>query len=153
MSKLGDESCVLWVFEEKYVVRRRHCSVLWQQQMAGPYQAPLLIMLVIYVINSLVCGRSRHGFKKCIILSYWVNFCYDNALRWMPQDFTDCKSALVQVMAWCCQATSHYLSQCWPSSVSLYCITRPQWVNRLKCEQNGWHFADDFSSTGPAHVK
>ena len=32
-------------------------------------------------------------------------------------------------MACCCQATSHYLSQCWPGSVS-YSITRPQWVNR-----------------------
>ena len=28
----------------------------------------------------------------------------------------DYKSALVQVMAWCHQATSHYLSQCWPRS-------------------------------------
>ena len=27
---------------------------------------------------------------------------------------------LVQVMVWCCQATSHYLSQCWLRSVSAY---------------------------------
>ena len=32
-------------------------------------------------------------------------------------------------MAWCRQATSHYLSQCWPRSVSPYGITRPQRVN------------------------
>ena len=32
-------------------------------------------------------------------------------------------------MAWCCQATSHYLSQCWPRSLSPYGITRPQRVN------------------------
>ena len=32
-------------------------------------------------------------------------------------------------MAWCHQATSHYLSQCWPRSVSPYGVTRPQWVN------------------------
>ena len=37
-------------------------------------------------------------------------------------------STLAQVMAWCRQATSHYLSQCWPSSTSSYGITRPQWV-------------------------
>ena len=36
----------------------------------------------------------------------------DNALRLMPEDLTDDKSTLVQVMAWCRQATSHYLSQC-----------------------------------------
>ena len=30
----------------------------------------------------------------------------------MPQDLTDDKLTLVQVMAWYSQATSHYLSQC-----------------------------------------
>ena len=47
----------------------------------------------------------------------------------MPQDLTDDKSTLDQVMAWCRQATSHYLSQCWPSSMLPYGVTRPQWVN------------------------
>ena len=32
------------------------------------------------------------------------------ALRYMSLDFTDDNSTLVQVMAWCRQATSHYLS-------------------------------------------
>ena len=31
-------------------------------------------------------------------------------------------------MAWCRQATSHYLSQCWPRSMLPYGVTRPQWV-------------------------
>ena len=35
--------------------------------------------------------------------------------------------SMVQVMAWCHQATSHYLGQCWPRSMS-YGVTRPQWV-------------------------
>ena len=35
-------------------------------------------------------------------------------------------------MAWCHQATSHYLSQCWHSSPSPNGITRPQWVNSLR---------------------
>ena len=30
---------------------------------------------------------------------------HDNALRWMPQDLTDDKSTLAQVMAWCLQQT------------------------------------------------
>ena len=34
------------------------------------------------------------------------------ALRWVSLYLTDDKSTLVQVMAWCRQATSHYLSQC-----------------------------------------
>ena len=47
----------------------------------------------------------------------------------MPLDHTDDKSTLVQVMAWCRQATSHYLSQCWPRSMPPNGVTRPQWVN------------------------
>ena len=45
-------------------------------------------------------------------------------------DFTGDQSTLVQVMAWCSQATSHYLSQCWPRSLSPCGITRPQCVNQ-----------------------
>ena len=44
----------------------------------------------------------------------------------MSMDLTDDMSTLVQVMAWCHQASSHYLSQCWPRSMP-YGITRPQW--------------------------
>ena len=70
----------------------------------------------------------------------------------------------VQVMAWCRQATthylsqcclsqccqccltapSHYLSQCWPRSLSPYGVTRPQWVESLRpvmhiCSPNSGH--------------
>ena len=51
------------------------------------------------------------------------------ALRWMPQDLDDNRSISVQVMAWCHQATSHYLSQCWPRYLSPYDTMRSQWVN------------------------
>ena len=59
-------------------------------------------------------------------------------------------------MAWCHQAPSHYLSQCWPSSMSPYSITNAQWVNcsssantwqtinTLRPRQNGRHLADDI---------
>ena len=53
---------------------------------------------------------------------------YEVALRWMPLDLTDDKSALDQAIAWCRQATGHYLSPCWPRSMSPYDVTRPQWV-------------------------
>ena len=49
--------------------------------------------------------------------------------RWMPQIPIDDKSTLVQVMAWCHQATSHYLNLCWLRYVSSYGVTRPQWLN------------------------
>ena len=51
------------------------------------------------------------------------------ALRWLSLDLTNDMLTLVQVMAWCRQATSHYLSRYWPSSVSPHSISRPQWIN------------------------
>ena len=33
------------------------------------------------------------------------------------------------VMAWCRQATSQYLSQCWPRYFPQYSVIMPQWVN------------------------
>ena len=53
-------------------------------------------------------------------------------------DFTDDESTLVQVMVWCRQAANHYLSQCWPRSLPLYGITRPQWVNELNFPVLHW---------------
>ena len=52
----------------------------------------------------------------------------DIALRYMPQNLTNEKSTLVQVIAWCRQATSRYLSQCQSRFMSPCGITRPKWV-------------------------
>ena len=65
-------------------------------------------------------------FKQILVIDGWGISC-EIALIWMSLGFTDDQSTLVQVMAWCHQATSHYLSQCWPRSLSPYGITRPQW--------------------------
>ena len=50
------------------------------------------------------------------------------------------KSTLVQVMAWCHQATSHYLRQCWPMSLSSYGVTGPQWVYRVFWRMTVFHY-------------
>ena len=52
-------------------------------------------------------------------------------LGWMPQNTFDGKSTLVQLMAWCHQATSDFLIQCWNRSMLPYHITRPQWTTML----------------------
>ena len=78
-------------------------------------------------------------FKPILVNGGW-GISYEIALRWMPLDFTDEKSTLVQVMAWCHQATGHYLSQCWPRSVSPNGVTRPQWVNSLGSGKFEWDF-------------
>ena len=56
-----------------------------------------------------------------------------NCSQGKPQNLNK-KSTLVQVMAWCCQAQSHYLSQPWPKSMLPCGITRPQWVNLCDAE-------------------
>ena len=67
-------------------------------------------------------------FKLTLVNGDWSISC-EIALRWMPLDLTDDKSTLVQVMAWCRQATNHYLGQCWPRSMPPNGVTRSQWVN------------------------
>ena len=86
----------------------------------------------LYTINSLAPGKFEWNFRHVIFKQIWVidgwGISCEIALIWMSLDFTDDQSTLVQVMAWCRQATSYYLSQCWPRSLSPYGITRPQWV-------------------------
>ena len=60
-------------------------------------------------------------------------------LGWMSKNQTNANSTLVQVMAWCHQAPSHYLNWCWPKSLPTYGITRPWWVNYLRLHDTIWH--------------
>ena len=96
-----------------------------------------MIPLCTNPLNSLAPGRFQFNFRYLIFKLHLVNggwgMSYEIGLRWMPLDLTDDKSTLVQVIAWCRQATSHYLSQCWPRSMSPNGVTRPQWV---KCKIN-----------------
>ena len=85
-------------------------------------------------VNSLAPGKFEWNFryvifKRISVIDGWGIFC-EIALIWMSLDFTDDQSTLVQVMAWCRQAQSHHLSQCWPRSLSPYDVTRPQLVNK-----------------------
>ena len=101
----------------------------------GPNQFHGMNLSVLQRLNSLAPGGPKCDSKNLIfnlvLLTGIFRSSYENALRWLPQDLTDDKSILVQVMAWCRQATSHYLSQCWLSSLSPYGIARPQWVHPL----------------------
>ena len=54
------------------------------------------------------------------------------ALKWMPLNSPNENPTLVQIMAWCNQAPSHYPNQFWTSSVMPNGINRPQ---RVMCEQ------------------
>ena len=87
------------------------------------------------LVNSLAPGEFEWNFryvifKQVLVIDGWGISC-EIALMWMLLDFTDDQLTLVQVMAWCRQATSHYLSQCWLRSMSPYGLTRPQWVKSI----------------------
>ena len=49
----------------------------------------------------------------------------------MPLNTFNYKSMLIQLMTWCHQATSHYLSWCSLRSLLPYGVIRPQWVKVL----------------------
>ena len=72
-------------------------------------------------------------FKQILVIGGWGIYC-EITLIWMSLDFTDDQSTLVQVMACCVTATSHYLNQCWYKPMLPYGITRPQWVNVALCK-------------------
>ena len=73
-------------------------------------------------INPLSLGKFS-SISKCVSLKHfvmndiWNSFCAID-LSQMPAGLIDDKSAMAQVMAWCRQATSHYLSQGCPRSMS-----------------------------------
>ena len=122
-------------------------------------------------LNALAPGKFKQNFRQVIfklisVIDGWGITC-EIALRWISLDLTDDKSTLVQVMAWCLMAPSHYLRQCWPRYMSPYGVTRPQWVkigwsNGLVPSGNKqlpevyWHFylpwARQWDIWSPVHV-
>ena len=61
--------------------------------------------VVLFFFNYNIRAHYREWYLRQFL---WIG------LRWMLLNLTNDKSTLIQVMAWCRQATSHYLSQCWP---------------------------------------
>ena len=69
---------------------------------------------------------------KLILVTDGCDISSEIALRWTSLDLSDDKSIWVQVMAWCRQAPSHYLNQCWPRSLPPYGVTRPRWETGIE---------------------
>ena len=69
-------------------------------------------------------GRSGCDFKSILSNLVWLISVFrsgqDDALRWMPQNLTDDKSELVQVIAWCREPINYDLNQRWHSCMSQY---------------------------------
>ena len=84
-----------------------------------PGDKPLSELMTVSLSTHICVTRPQWVKKKIIFkLSWWIDIlsaCCENVRR-MLQNSIDDKSTLVQVMAWCRQAPSHYLNQCWPRS-------------------------------------
>ena len=83
---------------------------------------PIIVDILILLFSLHSCYGSGVSFNTWSI-SYFCNCCsvYILFYNWPScnQILTE-KSTLVRVMAWCHQAASHYLNQCWPRTMSLY---------------------------------
>ena len=119
----------------------------WRRSGDKPLSEPMMVSLLTHIcvtrpqwVNSLAledCNEIKR-FKK----GDFQTDVSDSGLKcllWncpqMNATWSNCdQSILVQIMAWCRQATSHYLNQCWPWLMSLY-GTRPQWVNPYAVNQ------------------
>ena len=72
---------------------------------------------------------------RCRLRKHVSDYMHEQSLSDCPlvnaRDSFHGKSALVQGMAWCRQATRHYMSQCFPTSISPFGVIRIKWVNYI----------------------
>ena len=95
-----------------------------------------------------VCGRWRYWYSLLTFHSFASMGCVSifwKLILWTailctcqtePENPIDDNSAMVQVMAWCRQATIHYLNQYWPRFMSLYGVTMQQSVDSTVTSSN-----------------
>ena len=66
------------------------------------------------------CFSFEYAMFKCVGVITLMSISSAIVFRWISQNPTDGKSTLVQVMASCCQAASHYLNQCWQRFIVIH---------------------------------
>ena len=108
--------------------KEKHYSTEFFQNSSNPQKKTMLKTIVGEVCHCLGTGKVElstlrwhfvYDILKCIFLNEKLSILNKTSLECVPKGLIDDRSALVQVMAWCRQATSHYLNQCWPSSMML----------------------------------
>ena len=74
-------------------------------------------------INSLAPRRCSNLILKHVLWIHILSTSFDIGLRGVPKSPINDKSTSVHVKAWCHQAISHYLSQCWPRPIYRHMIS------------------------------
>ena len=72
--------------------------------------SPALLLHLICTLTHCPLGDFNKNNFQANFSDWWLWYQSGIALRWTSHDLSDDKSTLVQVMAWCRQATSHYLN-------------------------------------------
>ena len=83
-----------------------------------------VIKLKLFSLWEMLAVISKYIFKHIIQNSRLSIFCCEFASRWMPSNFINDKSTLIQATS-----PSHYLSQCCPKFMLPHAATRPWWDN------------------------
>ena len=71
---------------------------------------------------------------KCISFDENVWISLKMSMKFVPKVRINNITSLVLIMAWCGQATSHYLNQWWFILLTHICVTWPRWVNSCHVE-------------------
>ena len=104
--------------------------IKWSKQAIWKYHYPGICEVSELPINSMTPGCVAVIPQVKFKSSLWALF-----VKLISGEYhRTYKSPLLQVVALCRQyhATRHYLSQCWPRSISPYGVTRSQWVKVLR---------------------
>ena len=79
---------------------------------------------------------------KCIFLNENVWISLKISLKFVPKGLINNIPSLVQMMAWRWPGDKPLSEPMMISLLTHICVTRPQWVNTLRPEQNDCHFID-----------
>ena len=96
-------------------------NILWNDSRFVSWKQPSS-MMISYLYNL--------NFTSQIMITFLQN------IQTLPF-YIDVAFTLAQIMAWCRQATSCYLCQCWPRSVTRYGVSRPHWLKEHWSGYNG----------------
>ena len=136
-----------WLIFKSYFCRYRKWQNAIHHALSSPHTLWCMRLLIdtriIYLIhlrdwgtlrvNSFTAGRFEYNFRRVIfqirLVIDFLSISCEIALRCLPCNPNDNKSITVSVMAWCHPASSRYLRQCSPKSVSPYDVPRPQRIN------------------------
>ena len=118
-----------------------------------PLSKPMMVSLLMHICDTwpqwvntrrpIQSGQHLgDNFFKCILLNENEYILIQFSLKFVPKGLINDKSALVEIMAWCWQATRHYLNRCRARCVMPFGFTKPLMLT-LKGSRNS--SAEDYT--------